>query len=61
MTARAWAVRFAIMASTLVAIVALTSCEARVIFAPICRGDSTAATADTSLVRCSTLDSLARR
>ena len=27
----------------------------------ICRGDSTPAIADTSLVRCSTLDSLARR
>lgn len=42
------------------AVFAVLACDVTIWLRPICRGDSTPALLDTSLVRCSTLDSLAR-
>ena len=39
----------------------LAACDATITTRVICRGDTTAAVAETSLVKCSTLDTLARR
>lgn len=42
-------------------VLAVTACDATFTMRSICRGDSTPAIGDTSLVRCATLDSLVRR
>ena len=44
----------------LAACLAVAACDATYTMRAICRGDTTPARGDTSLVRCSTLDSLAR-
>lgn len=41
-----------------VLLVLLAGCDVTITTRAICRGDSTEAVADTSLVKCSTLDSL---
>lgn len=56
MTSRVVAIRFAVLALTTIALAFIASCT--IAFEPRCRGDSTPATADTSLIRCATLDSL---
>lgn len=58
MTSRVIAIRLAMLALVIV-VLAAVSCT--ISLAPLCRGDSTPAIRDTSLVRCSTLDSLAAR
>lgn len=42
-------------------VLAASGCDATYTVRSICRGDSTEAISDTSLVRCSTLDTLATR
>lgn len=51
--------RLAVLVGTMVLVFGVTRCNATFTMRAICRGDSTPAVSDTSLVRCSTLDTLA--